>query len=137
MKRHVVMDNLDCHQTPRSKRCAGTHADTLLVFTPANCTDVVSVTDQLTALWKKDLEFYYEQWVDENFDRWDNEPHKITAGERRILFSNWVEKAWDRMCARQQLINDMFVKCGYLMYKDGSNKDKMRVTGLDDYKIDF
>lgn len=41
----VGLDNLSAHCTPRFKHYMKIHANTLLLFTPDNCTDVCAVTD--------------------------------------------------------------------------------------------
>ena len=128
------MDNLDCHQSNRTKKYAKSKwCKARLGFTPANCTDVVSVTDQLTHIWKVELQKEYEEWADENFEEWST--NKTTASQRRILFAKWVSAAWKRMQSRSELINKMFVKCGYTLRLDGSDDDKVKIDGYDDYKL--
>ena len=134
-KTMLVMDNLDCHESDRSKQYAGKYANTFLVFTPPNCTDVVSVVDQLAAVWKKLLEHQYERWADINFERWQD--NKVTASERRILFSLWVAESWKIMENKTDLINRMFQKTGIILKKDGSDKGLVKVDGIDDYKVPF
>ena len=129
-------DNLDCHGSNRSKRYAGRkEVDLLLVFTPANCTDCTSVTDQLTGYWKILVQQEYEKWADDNFEMWES--NKLTAGERRILFSKWVKTAWDTLKTKTDLIHQMFQKTGFLIRKDGSDKHLIKVDGIDDYEPPF
>ena len=134
-KTFLVMDNLDCHLSQRTKNYAGRWANTLLGFTPPNCTDTVSVVDQLTFLWKKLLQHEYESWCDDNFDTWQD--NKTTAANRRILFSKWVSSAWNKIKQKTDLINRTFQKTGIILKKDGSDKHMVAVPGVDGYKVPF
>ena len=131
----LVMDNLECHKSNRTKNYAGRYANTLLAFTPPNCTDTVSVVDQLAFVWKKLLQHEYESWADANFNKWQE--NKTSAGDRRILFSTWVSTAWNKMKQRTDLINRMFQKTGIILKKNGSDKHMVKVAGVDDYKVPF
>ena len=91
--------------------------------------------NQLTFLWKKDLEKMYTKWADENFDLWES--NKLSASQRRILFSSWVSEAWKMMKKRHVLINQMFSKCGIILRKDGSDKHLIKVGDVGDYEIPF
>ena len=131
-KAHIILDNDRSHQARTTKEAAWDGANALLTYTPANCTDAVSVVDRVGHIFKYDVNKEYELWVEDNFDKWENS--KTTASERRILFSNWVSRAWKRLQRRDRFIQRMFEQCGVILKKDGSGRCKIHIPGFEEYE---
>lgn len=60
---------------------------------------------------------------------------KITAGERRILLTNWVGEAWEELARNKEMIAQSFKKCGISVAADGSEDSEIHLEGLEDYQI--
>ena len=131
-----IMDNDTSHVADKTKDCAGKGCLSLLTYTPANCTDAVSVVDRIAHLFKYEMHLQYEQWATNNFDIWENQ--KTTAGERRILMSNWIWSAWNNLIGKHEhFIHKMFQQCGILLRKDGSDKHLIHIPGIEDYFVSY
>ena len=61
---------------------------------------------------------------------------KITASERRILFTKWVGTAWQDISRRlRETMIRSFEKCGIALPLDGSRDSEINIEGLDDYEV--
>ena len=48
-----------------------------------------------------------------------------------------MAESWKIMKCKTDLINRMFQKTGIILKKDGSDKELVKVDGIDDYKVPF
>lgn len=48
---------------------------------------------------------------------------RITASERRILFTKWVGKAWEEISTKKDMAIHSFKKCGISIAVDGSEDE--------------
>ena len=60
---------------------------------------------------------------------------KITAGERRILLTNWVGDTWEELARNKEMVIRNFKKCGISVADDGSEDSEIHLEGLEDYQI--
>jgi hypothetical protein len=66
---------------------------------------------------------------EQNLDAWQQ--GKITASERRILYTHWAAEAWVYMKSRQDVITEAFQRCGMLNAIDGSEDNLIAIQGID------
>ena len=53
---------------------------------------------------------------------------KLTAGERRVLFTKWVGKAWQETCRRiKDMVIRSFVKCGIALPTSGERDNEISI----------
>ena len=61
---------------------------------------------------------------------------KMTAGDRRVLFTNWVSTAWQETSRRlKDKAIRSFVKCGISLPISGSMDSEINIDGLPDYRM--
>ena len=96
--------------------------------TQPNCTETVFVTVQLAFIWKKLVEHECESWEDATLRTWQD--NKLTAGEKRILFSQWVSAVWKELKTKTE-----FQKIGLILKKDGSEKHMLKIAGVEDSEV--
>ena len=106
----------------------------------ANATELWQVVDAGVAQTLKVLTGHsYHAWLDqeENADRWFCHEGKLTASERRILITQWVGDAWDKLCTPQydNLRLRCWQKTGCLITADGSDDDLITPEGLPNYAV--
>ena len=61
---------------------------------------------------------------------------KVTAGDRRVLFTKWVGTAWQETSRRlKDTVIRSFVKCGISLPISGSRNSEIKIDGLSDYRM--
>ena len=61
---------------------------------------------------------------------------KVTAGDRRVLFTKWVGTAWQETSHRlKDTVIRSFVKCGISLPISGSRDSEINIDGLPDYRM--
>ena len=61
---------------------------------------------------------------------------KLTADDRRILFTKWVGQPWQKTsCRLKDTVVRSFVKCGIALPISGSRDTEINIVGLADYRI--
>ena len=61
---------------------------------------------------------------------------KVTAGDRRVLFTKWVGTAWQETSRRlKDTVIRSFVKCGISLPIYGSRDSEINIDGLPDYHM--
>ena len=82
-------------------------------FIPADCTDTISPVDKHVA--QKIKLMMYERF--DNHREWGD----MTSENKRRLVTRWASEVWEEFTRDYQpLIVNAFVKCGFLVAKDGS-----------------
>ena len=71
--------------------------------------------------------------MQENLD--DYVRGKITASERRVLFTKWVGQAWEEVSAKKDMVQRSFMKTGIAMAIDGSQDEEINIEGLEKYQV--
>ena len=56
---------------------------------------------------------------------------RISASDRRIVFTKWVGKAWEEISDKKEMIIRSFKKCGISIDVDGSEDDQVNIEGLE------
>jgi hypothetical protein len=129
------MDNHGAQQTPRF-RARMAELNILPAFTPPDCTDVVAPSDHhVGARLKKYISLFYHMDMEENRTRWCNPPGQggLEAWERRVLMAKWTCAAWLIVSTQTDFLRTAFVSTGFLLAKDGSENDLIKVPGVPDY----
>ena len=145
------MDNLHGQTTEEFKTYLHKFCKTLLWHPPARCTDEVQPID---AGYGRLVEVYTGQALDEwlghgkNLQKW--ECNALTASERRVLITNWVGEATERVnklpCGQARgrtsqredtgvpplYRHRLFEKTGTAMTADGTGDDKISLEGLEE-----
>ena len=61
---------------------------------------------------------------------------KVTAGDRRVLFTKWVGTAWQETSRRlKDTVIRSFVKCGIPLPIFCSRDSEINIDGLPDYRM--
>ena len=61
---------------------------------------------------------------------------KLTAGERHVLFTKWVGKAWRETSRRiKDMVIRSFVKCGIVLPTSGERDNEINIEGIPGYTI--
>ena len=61
---------------------------------------------------------------------------KVTAGDRRVLFTKWVGTAWQETSRRlKDTVIRSFVKCGISLPISGSRDNEINIDGFPDYRM--
>ena len=60
---------------------------------------------------------------------------KLTAGQRRVLFTKWIGQAWEETAGNKEMVIRSFKKFGISVAIDGSEDDEINITGLEDYRV--
>ena len=147
----LLMDNLHGQTTEEFKTYLHKFCKTLLWHPPARCTDEVQPID---AGYGRLVEVYTGQALDEwlghgkNLQKW--ECNALTASERRVLITNWVGEATERIDklsygqargrtssredtgVRPLYRHRLFEKTGTAMTADGTGDDKISLEGLEE-----
>jgi hypothetical protein len=102
------------------------------LYTPADCTDVVSpVDDNVGQYFKRRMGEKFDEEHEEVQDVWGAE---LAPAQRRMLMAKWASEVWQEICddpeRRASLIYRAFVRCGFLVAKDGSENPLINLDGL-------
>ena len=59
---------------------------------------------------------------------------KVSAGDRRVLFTKWLGTAWQEISRRlKDIVIRSFVKCGIALPITGRRDSEININGLPDY----
>jgi hypothetical protein len=131
------LDNLGAQCSPEFKEAAR-KTETLLIYTPEDCTDACAVTDAGPGRsLKNDMKNLFYQHYENNPDLWDKDG-LLSASDRRMLFVQWLSESWEKMKnQRQGEVTNAFQRCGMLNSIDGSEDHLIKVQGYDGkYSLD-
>jgi hypothetical protein len=93
-ERLLFLDNLDAHVHMPFRATLKAQTNTLAWMLPSSCTDIVQPVDAGAG---KLMKFLYktsqDEWLDldHNLELWEG--GKMTASQRRVLFTRWVGEA--------------------------------------------
>ena len=60
---------------------------------------------------------------------------KLTASDRRVLLTKWVDKPWQDVNQSRDTIIRSFKKCGISFDLGGLEDDDINIEGIPDYKM--
>jgi hypothetical protein len=132
--RLLALDAFSPHLTPAVRRAFKAQKTTLSVI-PGGCTRMVQVLDvsinkPLKDLIKEEQDSHYDQHIED----WQKEKYNI--GERRILLTHWVAKAWKRLHLEyKDTIVKTFRSLGMALNPNGSKDAELKVKGIPDIAV--
>ena len=109
-------------------------ASTVVYPLPPDETDKCQPVDQgvgnlIKELMGKELDKYLEK--EDNLNKWQS---SLSAGERRILITQWLAEAWQtRSTNYPENSKRLFQKTGLLMTANGSDDKLIKPEGFEDY----
>lgn len=132
-RRLIQLDNYGPQATPDvQEQFDEANIDPL--FSPGNCTDLCSVVDDgLGNELKKDVVGYFDDDFESSRERtnaWTD--GKVSASERRVLFTKWYGNAWDSLTANE--IIRSFKHCGVSNDIKGRENHKVKIQRLKSYE---
>ena len=138
----AVLDNLSGHCTPEFVKTAEFCKRRVnVVYTPTDCTDACSVTDDgLGKAIKSRMRKMFLDHFNANTSMWqDTDGQHITAMGRRDLYVSWFDQAMKDFygCdsagkSGQETVLNAFKRCGMAGAYDGSEDSLIRVKGWED-----
>lgn len=131
----LVLDVHRAQKTDNIQQFLRSECNTEPVFVPAGTTSLVQPVDVVfNAPFKAAIEEKATAHLQDNLSDYIN--GKISASDRRILFTKWVGQSWEDLSANQQMITRSFEKCGISVPIDGSNDSAINISGLENYTVD-
>ena len=130
------MDNLGSQCQPEFKEYIRKECNTLIVYTPNNCTDLCAVTDAgIGKVIKDRMRKKYDADFESRTSEWTDK--RIPTRELRVLYANWLSEAWKEFLEEggDDQIKKAFQRCGMLNAQDGSEDHLIRVPGIKDYDM--
>ena len=117
----------------RAKLLAG---NTLPAYTPPDCTDVISPSDHHVGNeLKRIISVFYHEELSANMDTWCGDGSEFTTSYRRMKMATctWAAAAWEILKRRSDFLKASFVSTGWLLAKDGSENNLVKIPGVPDY----
>ena len=106
-----------------------------MTFVPGGCTSLIQPVDVVVNKpFKEVVDRLATTHMQENLD--DYVRGKITASERRALFTKWVGQAWEEVSAKKDMVQQSFMKTGIAVAIDGSQDEEINIGGLENYRVD-
>ena len=110
----------------------GTYGHIREVVSPGDCTDLCSTVDQeLGSFVKKEFNKSFQSHFEKQPDRW--QMGKVSAKERRKLFTVWTCDAVAALMKRPDIIRRAFRGTGVGIDIEGKMKENLRFPGFDTY----
>lgn len=132
------LDNLREQCTEAFQEAAATGKPHMkLAYTPANTTDLCSVTDyDLGRLDKAIIRNLFYDDFRQRKDDWlkSGKEGGVSESQFRVILTKWVGKAWSER--KPDLIKSRFQRCGMFNAMDGSENGLIKVRGVPDYSIE-
>ena len=126
-------DNVAFQQNKQSHDACRHELNSILHILPENHTDKIQPIDAgFGKMYKTKNGEEMDMWLEEedNLELWHD---KIAAKQRRTFMTTWTGAAWRTLVKDKDLIKKLFQKAGCLITMDGSDDDKIKSQGLEDY----
>jgi cation diffusion facilitator CzcD-associated flavoprotein CzcO len=127
--RMLYLDAFRAHLTPKVRATIKENWTTLSIVLGGYIEYIqvlnVSLNKPLKDLIKEEHDDHFDRHVEE----WEQE--KFNVGERRVLLTHWVAKAWKRLHLEyKETIIKTFQHVGLSLNPDGSEDDKLKIREL-------
>ena len=125
----ALCDNLDAHICEQTKEVLGANSNVFLYCFPPAVTEAIQPID---AGYGRSVRCSIGRQLDDwlmdsnNLEKWES---AMTAGERRVLTSNFVARANKECLAEDDKRIGCFRRCGALLTLDGSDDDLIKPQG--------
>ena len=121
--------------TERVKTILTQECQTTLGLVPPGPTSKVQLLDvTFNAEFKKSVDRLATEHLSANPESFMT--GKVTAGDRRVLFTKWVDTAWQETSRRlKDTVIRSFMKCGISLPISGSRGSEINIDGLPDYRM--
>ena len=127
---------LDVHRAQKTNavKAQFSSCKTRTVYVPPGCTSLIQPLDvSINAPFKAIVSRLANDHCAQNLQAYVQ--GTVSAGERRVLLSQWVGQAWGEVSANKEMIQRTFTKCGISVPIDGSADDKINISGLENYTV--
>ena len=136
--RLLVYDEHRAQTTQKVKQILEKKCHTTLALVPPGATSKVQRLQPLDVAFNADFKRSVDRQATELMTK-DPEiflTSKLTAGERRVLFTKWVGQAWQETTRRlKDTIIRTFVKCGIALPTSGERDNEINLEGIPNYSI--
>jgi hypothetical protein len=129
------MDNHGA-QTTQAFRAQISQYGIVPAYTPPDCTDVVAPVDHhVGARLKRIISQFYHDDLERSIDSWCMPAGLggLSASQRRMYMAQWVAAAWHVIREDADFLRNAFVSTGFLIAKDGSENNKIKLAGITNY----
>ena len=72
---------------------------------------------------------FRREWKSEVMSSWREWNESVTESEKRVKFTHYLAKAWEKMKGRQKTVIDVFFSCGIMVRIDGSDDCLIKLRG--------
>ena len=132
---HLIADVHRAKKTENILNRLENDCNTEVTFVPGGCTSLIQPLDVVVNKpFKSVIDRLATQHMQERLDDYVN--GRISAKERRILFTKWVGQAWEEVSSNgKEMIKRSFTKTRIAVAVDGSQDDQINVEGLEEYGV--
>lgn len=136
----LICDNLGC-QVKEEFQQEIRKLNGIVHYGVSGATDIWQPVDAGAGhLLKQKVRQKQDEWLmdEENMNIWmGNSEDKLTVSKRRILITHWVGDAYNILQGDNYagFLRNCFEKTGCLLTADGSEDEKVKPEGLNDYKV--
>ena len=130
----IVFDDLHSHPRTSSKACLMQQCNTLLWLPPAECTSEIRPIDAGNEhLFKVHVGKALDKWLldADEVEFWESK--KLTASQRRIIFTQWVGEAAKKIDVEMgvEYRRRLFEKTDLAITADGNDDNLINLEGMD------
>lgn len=131
---HLIADVHRAQKTDKILDRLENDCNTEVTFIPGGCTSLLQPLDVVVNKpFKAAINRLATQHMQEKLDDYVN--GRISAKERRILFTKWVGQAWEEVSSDKEMMKRSFLKTGIAVAIDGSEDVQINVEGLENYDV--
>lgn len=129
----LVLDVHKAQKTPDILQSLAT-SNTSPVYVLPGTTGLVQPLDVVfNGPFKAAIKRLADDHIRDNLD--DYVQGSIPASMRRVLFTQWVGKAWEQVFSDREMVVRSFKKCGISVPIDGSDDSLINIKDLPDYSV--
>jgi len=129
----LILDRHGAQMLPEFKAMMAMN-DTVLAYTPPDCTDCVSPVDKnFSGNIKKIIGDFYHADMEENYESWCDPLGGLSAWEIRVRLAVWTAAAWAVLRKDAAFLRSTFTETGCLIAMNGSENKLIKIKGLPNY----